>query len=470
MRRSSPFARLSLSSRSMLLGLLAMGATSSLGAGCALGSASDGDGEGAGPPEGSDVQAFTTGPNLSYESYEVLFTNPDCADYVYPTSSTVVANDGTVLTQKPKGAYCSSADGAASGAQATSPQKRLVEWIDAPETHEVFFAYLSFSNRVVEQALCNAIQTRDLKVTMVLDRETDLGAANRVLACQPQDPANAPRLELRGHDATIGFAHNKVFLVNPHEDRVRLVFSSGNLSSGLVTHHENWHFVTVAGTTHFAQAHVCLMEGMLDHYRTKQEYGTFIKQCRDAIPVGEEADLKTFFVPGDGGRAGNSLKAAIRGATSIGMAAHRFGYNVIRTEIGRRLDGQNPPAVRMVVDDDVWWAGHGDQTVLNTHQEYGFVDTLVQKGMSVHYMETNNGANQLHHNKFIVFDAPQGPSAFAGAGNLTGTAFSDNFENFYMISIPSVVQAMADQHAHLYELATPADRLPASNTVRPTRR
>jgi len=34
-------------------------------------------------------------------------------------------------------------------------------------------------------------------------------------------------------------------------------------------------------------------------------------------------------------------------------------------------------------------------------------------------METNHGNGYLHHNKFMVFDTPQGKSVIAGAGNFT---------------------------------------------------
>jgi hypothetical protein len=305
---------------------------------------------------------------------------------------------------------------------------------------------------------------------MVLDRETELDAANQVLACQPGNgDANArPRLELRGHDATIGYAHNKVFMINPRSDQPRIVFSSGNLSSGVVLHHENWHFLRVPARTHFAKAHVCLMDGMLDHYRTKQEYGSFIKGCRDAAGIGEESDIKSFFVPGDGGRAGQHLQKNIREATSIGIAAHRFSYKLLRTELDARLTGANPPDVKLVVDDDVWWAGHGEETGPNTDDEFAMITPLAEHGMSVRYMETNHGAHYLHHNKFAVFQTPQGEAAFAGAGNFTGTAFTDNFENFYFITIPQVVEAMKQQHAHLFELATPSEDLPKTNVLPPT--
>lgn len=417
-----------------------------------------------------DVQEFGTGPKLAFDEYTVLFTNPVCKKYSFPNETEVLSNAGERLLHKPENVFCTPSDAAPSGARDTSPQKKLLDWIRDPETKEIFFAYLSFSNKVVATELCTAIRERSVKVTMVLDRETDLATANQVLACQPGNgDANAkPRLELRGHDATIGYAHNKVFLINPRSDEPRIVFSSGNLSSGVVLHHENWHFVRTPARTHFAKAHVCLMEGMLDHYRTKQEYGSFIKTCRDAAGIGEEADIKTFFVPGDGGRAGQQIKNGIVNATSIQIAAHRFSYKLIRTELERRLSGANPPDVKLVVDDDLWWAGHGLEDVPNTADEFEMVKPLAEKGLEVRYMETNHGNHYLHHNKFIVFETPQGKAAFAGAGNFTGTAFTDNFENFYYITIPHVVDAMKAQHDHLYGLATEEANLPKENVLPPT--
>ena len=64
---------------------------------------------------------------------------------------------------------------------------------------------------------------------------------------------------------------------------------------------------------------------------------------------------------------------------------------------------------------------------------------LAQAGVKVRYMETNQGNGYLHHNKFMVFKTPQGESVFAGAGNFTGTAFSDNFENFYFLGKRTLV-------------------------------
>jgi hypothetical protein len=417
------------------------------------------------PTPAKNDDSFTTGPKLKFDEYTVLFTNPVCKKYSYPKGTKVLSNGGRELTEKPQNVYCTPSDGAASADRDSSPQKKLIEWIRDEETKEIFFAYLSFSNRVVAAELCKAIQERNVKVTMVLDRETELAAANSVLACKPGsgDPAANPRLELRGHDATIGFAHNKVFMVNPRSDKPRIVFSSGNLSSGVVLHHENWHFLRVSARTHFAKAHVCLMDGMLDHFRTKDEYKTFIKSCRDAAPVGEESDLKTFFVPGDGNRASAAVRDGIRTSSFIGINAHRFSFKLIRSELEDRLAGPNPPTVQLTVDDDIWWAGHGNDTVPNTKDEFEMLEPLVKAGVDVRYLETNHRNGLLHHNKFMVFEGAQGTSIFAGAGNFTGTAFSDNFENFYVISVPHIVEAMKEQQQHLFSLGTAEEDLPAED-------
>lgn len=418
-----------------------------------------------------DVQEFGTGPKLAFEEYSLLFTNPVCKKYSYGADQAVVSNAGDKLSGKPENVFCTPADATASAARDSSPQKKLLEWISDPETKEIFFAYLSFSNKVVGAELCKAVQERNVKVTFVLDRETDLSAANTLLACEPgnKDPSFKPRMELRGHDGSIGYAHNKVFMINPRSESPRIVFSSGNLSSGVVLHHENWHFLKVNARTHFAKAHVCLMDGMLEHYKTKAEYGGYIKTCRDGAGIGEESDLKTIFVPGDGGRAGNYVRDSIRQATRIDIAAHRFSWSLLRKELDARFASGSPAEVRLVADDDIWWAGHGLENVPNTKDEFGFVTELQKDGLAVRYMETNHGNGYLHHNKFMVFSLPKGDAVIAGAGNFTGTAFTDNFENFYWITIPSIVKAMKEQHEHLWSLATPEENLPKENVLPPTK-
>jgi len=59
----------------------------------------------------------------------------------------------------------------------------------------------------------------------------------------------------------------------------------------------------------------------------------------------------------------------------------------------------------------------------------------------------NPESMQLQHNKFLIFTFSGNSGAvFAGAGNLTTSAFNTNFENFYYIRIPEVYRAFMRQY------------------------
>jgi phospholipase D-like protein len=409
----------------------------------------------------------TAGPALKYDSWEVLATNPVCKEYVYGEDVFSVA--GEKIAAKPVNVFCSSKnDSGPSGSRPESPQYRLIEWIKDPSTTEIFFTYLSFSNSKVQTELCNAIKERSVKVTFVLDSGSDTVKADALMACQPGDgkPEHMPRFEKRGHTPGIGYAHNKIFMVNPTSDTIKFAFGSGNMSSGVVLHHENWHFITLPAATHFAQAHLCVMQAELDHYQSAKEFKAFLKTCRAAIPYPEERDAQVWFAPAEGSRASKALTDAIAKAESIDIAAHRFSYTTMINAIMKELDGWEPPAVRIVTDDDTFWAGQDEIVGDNQPFEFYKIKSLTNRGAEVKWMETNHFEHLLHHNKFLVFDMPEGtPDAFfGGAGNLTGTAFGENWENFYYVTIPEVVEKMRTQYEHLYtDLATSPDNMPEKN-------
>lgn len=453
---ASPMARLDLRHATSLLVLLLAGA-----AGC------DGD-----DPEAvtGDEANEEAGPAAVLDSYDVLFTNPLCKVYPYAEDQIVTNAAGERLLGKPENVYCTKSDGAVSAAREASPQHKLLSWIDDPSTEEIFLAYLSLSNATVAAALCTAIEERDVKVTIVLDQGTDLTRAEQITACTPAsgDPERAPELLLRGGEGNIALQHNKVFILDPRSEHPRIVFSSGNMSSGTVLHHENWHFIQLPGESYFAQSHLCLIDGLTDHATSKGEFMSFMRSCRGGIEAREERDLKVFFIPGEGDRAFQFMQRGLKGAERIDIAAHRFTYKGLMANLRKRLDAGDAE-VRLVVDDDLWWAGKGEQVGGNNESEWDTVSDLQARGLDARFMETNHGEGLLHHNKFLVMDMPgeEPDMVFAGSGNFTGSAFSSNFENFYWITIPSVVERFQAQYQHLHaELATTAENLPTTN-VRP---
>jgi hypothetical protein len=422
-------------------------------------------------PGGNDLES--TG-GLRHKGFEVRFTNPVCKDYLYSANQAVISVDGQTLTQKPKNTFCSRLDSAASASRPEAPQYKLIEWIRDADTKEIFFAYLSLSNKVVVEEVCKAIKDRSVKVTFVLDSTTDLTRANELLACEPGngDPAYKPKLLKRGNIDGIGYAHNKIFFINPNQGNIKLAVSSGNMSSGIVLHHENWLFIQPERDTYFTEAHRCLMKGQLDHYQSKAIYQTFIKDCRKQITYQPETDIQVFFVPGEGNQATQVIESSIKESQSIKLAAHRFGYSRLINALKRELDSNGPASLQMIFDDDTYWAGQGTPTGDNAAFEYTNAMSLKSRGAQVKWMETNHSEHLLHHNKFLIFNMPQGSgkksAVFTGAGNFTGTAFSSNFENFYFIEMPSIVAAYNKQYDMMWStLASDTGSLPKKDTLPP---
>ncbi len=392
--------------------------------------------------------------------YEVVFTNPICKAYEY--ESPVVTNAGEYVYAKPENVYCKKADVEFNGKRKDTPRAKILEIINDPKTKELFLTYLSFSEKEVAENLCQAIEQRDVKVTFIIDSKNEergegMEQLNRLKQCRSKTAENAPVLLTRGNKGGIGFAHNKVIIQNPHdENQMKIVFSSGNMSSGTLLHHENWHFVLVSAKSYFAQSHLCLMNGMLSHHEKASEFKSFMKECRNSIKFEEESDIKMYAVPGDGKEALDDIAIKGQKSDAIAVAAHRFSCPEIDDVL--KLAMSENKSVRLVADDDIYWTGILKKQVgANTINEFFNVLALVREGMEVKYMQTNQDSKYLHHNKFLVFDN----AVFTGAGNLTKSAFEKNFENFYMINIPEVVDAFKVQYEKMWkELATSYEQMP----------
>ena len=396
---------------------------------------------------------------LRFAEYDVRFTNPECREYRY--DEPVRSNGGDMLTAKPRNVYCKYGDAYRSGLREDSVQSKLISWIRDPETEEIWFHFLSFSNSTIGDELCDAVE-RGVDVEFVLDAGTDLSEARDLLACRGPGGSRAT-MHLRGREGGLGYAHNKLMMVNPHGSRVQIAFASANLSSGVVLHHENWHFITVPDETYFVRAHHCLHEGVVENGFSTSQYERFIASCRDEIPHTEESDVKVFLIPGEGDRANRYLFNAIERAENVRIAAHRFSYGRLMSELSDKLDRVNAGDVQLIVDDDLYWAGRGDQVGANNRSEANRVDRLRREGLAVRYMETNHDQRLLHHNKFLIMNDENDESAvFAGAGNLTNAGFYRNYENFYYVTVPAVVEAFNDQYDRMWEeMATDYWNLPA---------
>lgn len=437
--------------------------------------------------------------DYDYYNYDVFFTNPECEAYEY--DETVYSNAGDALRAKPENVYCKRGDKAPNQRRKSSPHYNLKKLIADKDVNEMFLTYLSFSNSDIADALCEAIEERNLKVTFIIDKGSRSDAGKRrnldkVAACRaknvPESEMNIPRTEFRGQVGGLGYAHNKIIIAKygSQPKKTTLVYSSGNMSSGTVLHHENWHFLTTSTESHIAQVHECIKVGMLDHSKSIRasrranrramkaidNFTNYMTECRAKIETPEEDDIKTYVVPSDGDEAMANIVDKMKKAEKVDVAVHRFTHkDLINAMSSAARAGKQ---VRLVADDDIYWVGEnaprangritcrGSQNVgANMCNEYFNMRRVERAGVDVKFMQTNHNVFLLHHNKYVIFDfaddsgMPDG--IHCGAGNFTKAAFTKNFENYYYITIPEVVEKFKTQYNYKYnELATSEENLP----------
>ncbi len=441
-----------------------------------------------------------------YYNYDVFFTNPDCKEYFY--DEPVQSFNGEELISKPKNVYCKRADAKKNELREDSPHYQLKKLISSNDINKISMAYLSFSNSDIIETLCETtIKKNNVKFNLIVDKgskkdSSKLKKINYLKNCKPAKKyydagiANEPEIFFRGQVSGLGYAHNKIIFATYKSlsDKVTIVFSSANMSSGTTLHHENWHFLTTSLNSYLAQGHQCILEGMKNHaksIRANQRLGrerktaienfkAYINLCREQIETKEEDDIKLFIVPSDGKKAMNNIVSSIGKAKKISVAVHRFTHPDLKDALQKAGKNKNQD-VRFVADDDIFWAGEVNRVSSNYIQcsptrnpqarpviganmcnEYFNVQSLIYKGVEVKYMQTNQNLFLLHHNKYIIFDFEKEQDAVhCGAGNFTQAAFSKNFENYYYITIPEIVEEFKQQYDHVWnDLATKQQDMP----------
>lgn len=391
-------------------------------------------------------------------NFEALFTNPVCETYKYDRA--VITHSGQTLNSKPDDVYCKPADEAASVARKNSPQYRIVEWVTAKETKEIYAAYLSFSSKNIVTAMCSALKN-GVKINMVLDGgEGPEVAPNK--DAEGLKKCGDIKVTYRGSTTGLGYAHNKILIVNPHDkNTVKVLFSSGNMTGGTSINHENWNFVTTSPESYFAQAHVCVIEAMVESGDTKKNFGAHLNSCRSKISAKPESDIQVYFSPIDGKEALAQVTEASEKAKLIEAMSHRFSGAIATLYSDLLKSGKN---IKFILDDDIYWAEKLKKDVgRNTKIEaFKIYNELINKGMNTRFLQTNQNVFQLQHNKFMIFTFSNGSGAvFNGAGNMTTAAFTKNFENFYYITIPEVVEAYNKQYDLYFDkMATAPEDMP----------
>jgi hypothetical protein len=390
--------------------------------------------------------------------FEVLFTNPVCDTYKYDRP--VIAVSGKTLTNKPQNVYCKPGDEDRSTERPNAPQYRLKEWIEASDTKEIHLAYLSFSSPAIRESLCKAARN-GVKLRFVLDGDEKTDTNKNAESLKKCGDKAKVETYYRGETGGLGYAHNKIMVINPGAETVKVVFSSGNLSTGTSTNHENWNFVTTSGKSYFAAAHKCVIESMITGGDSKENFKAKLNDCRSKIEAPPESDIKTFFSPVDGRAALKAIATQGERSDLLEAMSHRFSGDMAKLFAKLLSDKKE---IHFILDDDIYWAMKLKKDVGRNMsiEAYRIYSGLIDKGMNTRFLETNQNVYQLQHNKFVIFsEKGKGTAVFNGAGNFTSAAFNKNFENFYLITVPEVIEAYKKQYAKYFnEMATTSENMP----------
>lgn len=410
-------------------------------------------------------------------------------NHLTSTGPSLVCN----LPGKKAGAHCDGSE-TREAAKASGTEDRLIEIMNLPEIKSVKLAYYSFSNSRIRNALCEAAKNKNLHIRIYIDSSPEnIGSVTELESCSSNVSIQPVGM---GYGQYI--QHMKIFLASELEDPVPLselsgslaksaaktkayvVSSSGNMSGyGTSLHFDNWLFFETDYAENIIQQNVCAlrsMDGQSTTFDSRKQFAKNYADCRKDIDGAERSDLRFYAVP-HGSKHGfqnpepyREYEYMIRQAKyEVLVAIHRLTTENMYKPWLNAIKRNVP--VSVIFDDDT--LRRGKQNAQPFH-DVGMEDVrseraLRKAGAKITYMESGAEVRpHLFHSKFVVVDPGQKTAAlFQGAGNFTSTAmniFGDgNFEQYYVIRIPELVQAYADGWKDYRSLSTKLSDHPVAN-------
>ncbi len=351
--------------------------------------------------------------------------------------------------------------------------KKIIEQLDAalmdPKKSKVSVAYFSFSNKEIQKKFCS-LSANGVQIRVFLDNNSgpkpgQPGQIDELIMNNPECLDSEGRLNVKlsylGGNTKIGdggiwqLHHNKFLMIESPNQKVKLNFSSGNLSTfGTSLHLDHWVMTNAAPETNFIRSHKCVLHGLeaaVDKSKEPLASGKIIGQSyiqarekcfdemnvtpRQSLPNTDDQIEKTLaaeeiaplFSPNNNRYVEKSFISALGKVPSNGyiyIAIQHFlhpGVSAALTKAAARgVD------VRLIMDDDA----------LRGESDVPGVDIMIKKlilikGIQIRFAETNRqagGGGALMHNKFAILN---GQMTFSGAGHYTHAAMNVNWENFY---------------------------------------
>ncbi len=363
-------------------------------------------------------------------------------------------------------------------------EKRIVEMLDTtmkdPKNSKVFVAYFSFSNKVVQQKICD-LSAAGVSVRAFLDNGS-VGTIDNIIMnnvkCLDANKKLNVKLSYLGGNTTVnsetgsaGFwqlHHNKFMYIDSGLNLVKINFSSGNLSSfGTSLHLDHWVMLEAPKTSNITNSHICVMAGLeaadalakkMTNDGTTEEKTTFDQRkvsnayiderekcfvAKNVYPrvggekVSEEVEdmlkaeeIAPVFSPNNDDAVADAFLDTIDDLKSgeyLYIAIQHFLHSEIKNAILRAA--KRGVEIKIVMDDDA----------LRGESEVPGVDKLIldldnRNSIDIRLAETNHGAGgngSMMHNKLAIIN---GDMTFSGAGHYTRAALQNNWENFYFVS------------------------------------
>lgn len=351
-----------------------------------------------------------------------------------------------------------------------------------PSQAKVYIAYFSMSNKNVHKKICQ-ILSKGVAVEIVLDRGSiaNVSALQENPACAGVD-TSSPSSKLKV--AYLGgltsqpwrLHHNKFLFVDPGVGQsVNVNFSSGNLSAfGTSLHLDHWVTMVAPKTSNLVKSYECVIEGLRaaisfansagghqasNDSQVAQRYIQSREACFGHKNVMGSSQIEqaiaregiaSMFAPNNDDIVHRTFVNEISRVPANGyiyIAIQHF----LHRGIGQALVNASRKGVdvRIIMDDDV---------VTNKGEVQGaqsFLEGLKSQAprIMVRYIETNRNAGgngSMMHNKFALLN---GNRVLSGAGQYTGAAMRNNWENFGLTQVPILNQKYAKYFKSLWNVS-----------------
>jgi hypothetical protein len=342
-----------------------------------------------------------------------------------------------------------------------------------PKNSNVSVAYFSFSNKSIQKKMCE-LSAKGVAIRVVLDAGS--GPKNGLPGqiddlimnnpdCLDENKKLNVTLSYLGGNTKIEAGkiwqlhHNKFLMIETPNQKVKLNFSSGNLSTfGTSLHLDHWVMINAPASSNLIRAHKCVMQGLEAAVSKSKEDGSTSKavgqsyitereKCFDEADVLPRQSLSTsveeinsqiskmldaeeiapLYAPNNNQYVEKTFIDALGKVPNDGyiyIAIQHFLHPGVSRALTKAAE--RGVDVRVVMDDDA----------LRGESDVPGVDLMIKKlvlvkGIQIRFAETNKlagGGGALMHNKFAILN---GVMTFSGAGHYTNAAMNVNWENFY---------------------------------------